>query len=91
MAPELSPDLRQAIHQLPGMQPLRLVDPDTNTTYVLVRAEVFDQIQAALLDDEADLSETYSAQSEAAIRAGWDAPEMSDYDNYDENRKKTCP
>jgi hypothetical protein len=82
MPPELSPDLRQAVHQLPGTQPLRLIDPDTNTVYVLVRAEVFDRIQAA--HDEAELAETYDAQSDAALRAGWDAPEMADYDNYDD-------
>ena len=90
MTPELSPDLRLAIHQLQGAQPLRLVDPDTNTVYVLVRAEVFDQVQAAI-HDEAKLAETYAAQSESALRAGWDAPGMADYDNYDENLKKLCP
>ena len=91
MTPELSPDLRHAVHQLHGTQPLRVVDPDTNTVYVLVRAEVFDQVQAVLHDDEAELAETYAAQSDSALRAGWDAPEMADYDNYDENRKKLCP
>ena len=91
MTPELSPDLRQAVHQLHGTQPLRLVDPDTNTVYVLVRAEVFDQAQAALHGNEAELAKTYAAQSEAALRAGWDAPELSDYDHYDENRKQRCP
>jgi hypothetical protein len=91
MPPELSPDLRHVVQQLPGAEPLRLLDPDTNTFYVLVRAEIFDQIQAALGNDETDLAETYAAQSDAALRAGWDAPEMADYDNYDENRKKLCP
>jgi hypothetical protein len=91
MTPELTPDLRQAVHQLPGTQPLRLIDPDTNTVYVLVRAEVFEQGQAALHEDEAELADTYAAQSDAALRAGWDGPEMADYDNYDESRKKLCP
>ncbi len=91
MTPELSPDLRLAVHQLQGAQPLRVVDPDTNTVYVLLRAEVFDHVQAVLPDDEAELAETYTAQSDSALRDGWDAPEMADYDNYDENRKKLCP
>jgi hypothetical protein len=91
MTPELSPDLRQAVQHLHGTQPLRLIDPDTNTVYVLVRAEVFDQVQAVLHEDESELADTYAAQSEAALEAGWDAPEMDDYDNYDENRQKLCP
>lgn len=87
MSTELSPELRQAVHQLPGNQPLRLVDPDTNTVYVLVRAEVFDQAQTSLAAGEAELSDTYAAQSEAALKAGWDAPDMDDYDHYDESRR----
>jgi hypothetical protein len=91
MTPELPHDLRQAVHQLGGTQPLRVVDPDTSTEYVLLRADVFEKVQAVLHEDEADLAETYSAQSEAASSAGWDEPEMADYDHYDENRKKLCP
>ena len=91
MTPELSPDLRHAVQHLRGTQPLRLIDPDTNTVYVLVRAEVFDQVQAMLHEDESKLADTYAAQSEAALEAGWDAPGMDDYDNYDENRRKLCP
>ncbi|HEY5314393.1 MAG TPA: hypothetical protein VIK18_17805 [Pirellulales bacterium] len=91
MSPELSTELRQALHQLRGNQPLRLVDPETNTVYVLMRAELFDQVRAVLHEDEAELADTYGAQSEAALRAGWDAPGMDDYDRYDENRKKPCP
>jgi hypothetical protein len=91
MSPELSPELRQAVHQLQGNQPLRVVDPETNTVYVLMRAEIFDQVRAVLREDEAELADTYAAQSEAALQAGWDAPEMDDYDHYDENRKKLCP
>jgi len=84
MTPELSPDLRHAVQHLRGTQPLRLIDPDTSTVYVLVRAELFDQVQAVLHEDESELADTYSAQSEAALEAGWDAPGMDDYDNYDE-------
>ena len=59
-----------------GTQPLRLIDPDTNTVYVLVRAEVFDQVQAVLHEDESELTETYTARSEprskrAAATRGW--------------------
>lgn len=39
-------------------------------------------------DDEDELAETYAAQSEAAAEANWSAPEMAEYDNYDENYEK---
>lgn len=92
MASELTPDLRRAIHQLPGNEPLRLVDPDTNTVYVLLRADLFDHVQAAIRegDDDKEIAETYTAQSQSALEAGWNASEMADYDNYDQNRNKQC-
>ncbi len=52
MAPELSPELRQAIQQLPGAEPLRVVDPETNATYVIVKAEVYDQLQRVFGDED---------------------------------------
>lgn len=91
MSPELSPELREAVHQLPGNQPLRVVDPETNIVYVLVRAELFDQVQGTLPEAHDELVETYAAQSEAAQRAGWDAAGMDDYDHYDQHRQKPCP
>jgi hypothetical protein len=90
MTPELSHELRQAVHQLGGTQPLKLIDPDTNTLYVLVRAEVFEQAQSSQSGAN-ELSDSYSAQSESAMRAGWSDPTMDAYDNYDESRSKQCP
>lgn len=90
MAPELSPELRQAIHQLTGSEPLRVVDPDTQTIYVLVPAEIYDQLQSEV-DGADEISSTYPAQAEAALRAGWAEPEMEAYDSYDESRKKLFP
>jgi hypothetical protein len=89
MTPELSPELRQALHSLGAESLLRLVDPETKTTYVLVRAEVFDQMQAESQDD--DLAATYPEQFKAAMRAGWDDSAMDAYDNYDENHRKLYP
>jgi hypothetical protein len=52
MAPELSPELRQAMQQLHGAEPLRVVDPDTNASYVIVKAEVYDRFQRVLGDED---------------------------------------
>jgi antitoxin (DNA-binding transcriptional repressor) of toxin-antitoxin stability system len=35
---------------------------------------------------DGELAETYRAQFEAALAAGWDDPAMNDYDNYDAHR-----
>jgi len=44
----LTAELKQAVEQA-GDAPVRLMDPETHRAYVLVRAEVFEQL---LLDDE---------------------------------------
>jgi hypothetical protein len=85
MSAELPPDLRTAVHQLHG-KPLHLIDPDTNTPYVLIPASLYRPSPDAQADDE--LADTYPAQQESAFAAGWNEPEMSDYDDYDANRKR---
>ena len=81
---ELSPELQHEIDAHAGTPP-RVVDPRTNKTYVLVAAEQYDRLKTLLVEED-DLTQAYPAQIEAAMRAGWDAPEMADYDRYDELR-----
>jgi hypothetical protein len=50
---ELTEPLLKALDARQG-QPLRLVDPRTNTAYLLVRAELFERIEDP--DDEDDLT-----------------------------------
>ena len=82
MSLELSNDLRQAV-EAEGT-PLKIVDPRTGNVYVLVNQTVFERVQSLLSDD---LSETYPAQMESAMRAGWDDPVMDEYNDYDRHRK----
>ncbi len=63
-----------------------VTDPRTRTTYVLVSAEVFERVKA-LVDSAYDLSDTYRAQIDSAMRAGWSDPAMDDYNDYDAHRK----
>ena len=86
----LTEPMQQALDERPG-QPLWMVDPRTQTAYVLLHADLYDRVQT--LVEEADLSpeEKLFLLAESGRRAGWDAPEMDAYDNYDESRKKLCP
>jgi len=71
----LSDDLRQAVHA--GGTPLRLIDATTGETYLLCRES-----------DQDPLSDTYRAQIESAMRAGWDDPAMDEYNDYDRHHKQ---
>jgi len=81
MAMELSDEQRQAVDT--AGTPLKLVDPRNGHVYVLVQEQVFSQVQLLLSDDLAD---TYPAQIESAMRAGWNDPVMDEYNDYDRRR-----
>lgn len=74
----MSPELQQAL-DIQVDAPPRFVDPRTNKAYVLVAAEQYERVKA-LLEQDDDLSQTYPAQIEAAMRAGWGDASMNDYE-----------
>jgi hypothetical protein len=90
MSVPLTEPLQQALDERPG-EPLRLVDPRTQTAYVLLRADLYDRVQALIEGADLTPEEKLFLLAESGRRAGWDTPEMDDYDNYDESRKKLCP
>jgi len=75
MTLNLSDDLRQAV-EAEGT-PLKLVDSATGETFLLLRESEF-----------GELADTYRAQVESAMRAGWDDPAMDEYNDYDRHRKQ---
>ena len=86
MTPKLTSDQRQAIDDTGG-KPVYLVDADTNTTYVLLRADQFEKIKALLGDGaEFDPRITYAAIDET-FREGWNDPAMDAYVNYDAHKQ----
>lgn len=71
---------------------IRLLEPETQQQYVLLRAEVYDRLKQLLVDDgDWTPEEQLRLLAESGNRAGWDNPEMDVYDHYDENRKSSCP
>ena len=62
---ELTEEQQTALGQA---QPAKLLDPRTNETYVLVRADLYERMRA-LIDS-------------ATKRAGWDDPALDAYEKY---------
>jgi hypothetical protein len=65
----------------------RVFDPQTQTTYVLVREEVYERLEALLVPDRLTLSEQQAALHAAGLRAGWDDPEMDVYDREESEQR----
>jgi hypothetical protein len=87
---ELTLEQRQAVAQQ-GEAPPRAVDPDTHTTYVLLREETYARVKDLLDEAEADqlLREMYSHMMEVFGREGWDDPAMDIYNDLDP-RRQSC-
>jgi len=52
MTPNLTDQQRQALHEANDAGPVTVVDPTTDTHYVLVRADVFQELQDWIRDLE---------------------------------------
>ncbi len=89
MTPKLTDEQQQALEERGGA-PLYLVDA-TDHRYVLMRAEHFEKINALFGDasEETDLRSLYPLVEQSFGRAGWDDPEMDDYNDYDAHRPES--
>ena len=85
---ELTLEQRQAVAQ-PAENPPRAVDPDTRTTYVLIREEVYNRVKALFVgeDDNQLLRDMYPHIMAVFGRAGWDDPAMDVYNDLDPRRQ----
>jgi hypothetical protein len=61
----------------------RFIDPDTCTTYVLVKEEVYDRFETLLAPEKLTAAEQRLVLHAAGLRAGWGDPEMDIYDRED--------
>jgi len=69
-----------------GGEPLRLLDPETNRSYVLLPSESYDRFKALFEDVPFTLDEQQQLLRRAGERAGWDDPAMDVYDDLDPRR-----
>jgi len=81
----LTEEQSQALDRAAGTPP-SVIDPRTRKTYVLLSEEVFERIKGIVLDGADSLSDTFRAQFDSAMKAGWNDPAMDDYNDYDAHR-----
>ncbi len=79
---ELTQEQQRVLDEHPGDTP-RVIDPRTNTAYVLLRAEVFERLKTALAEEEGNqfVRDLYPYMWEVFGRDGWDDPEMDVYND----------
>jgi hypothetical protein len=77
----ITPELRQEIEQS-GDQPVRLEDPETNKSYVLISAEMYDRLRSLFDDSDYDPREAYPLVWKV-MKEDWEDPAMDVYDSPD--------
>jgi hypothetical protein len=65
----------------------RALDPETRMTYVLVKEDVYERLEALLVPERLTPAEQQAALRAAGFRAGWDDPEMEVYDREESEHR----
>ena len=83
----ISEELRQAVNES-KTKLVHLVDPETNSEYVVLPAETFAQMQEGQFYDDSPLTDEEQKELlvEFGISLGWDDPEMDVYNELDPRR-----
>jgi hypothetical protein len=82
MIPQLTDDMRQALADQQG-QPVYVVDPATQQTYVLLPADAYQKVQALIYDDGEPNVAEFMPLAHDAFADDWNAPGMEAYDQLD--------
>jgi hypothetical protein len=84
----LPKDIQEAVRTSED-QPIRLTDPETNSEYVLLPAELYDQARELFYEHSTlTQDEKRALMVRAGLRAGWDDPEMDVYNDLDPRRQQ---
>ncbi|MEK7832856.1 MAG: hypothetical protein AAB401_17330 [Acidobacteriota bacterium] len=85
---ELTLEQRQTLLK-PGELPPRARDVGTQTTYVLIREEVYDRMKALFVEEEDNrfVNTMYSHAMEVFGNEGWNDPAMDAYNDLDPRRQ----
>jgi hypothetical protein len=66
----LTPELRRAVEQA-GDQPVEITDPQTNASYVLVKAEIFNRMKEKLEEEQDQREKDAWAKLGRKARSEW--------------------
>jgi hypothetical protein len=80
MPVRLTDEQRQALAAQP-LVPLRVIDPQTNETYVLLKLDQYERVKAVLEGEDFDVREAYPLMDEVARKEGWDDPDLDLYND----------
>jgi hypothetical protein len=75
------PGLIDALRNAAGT-PVTVVDPQTQTEHVVVRADVYERIKSLFEADDLSSDEKLMLLAESGKRAGWDSAQMDEYDAH---------
>lgn len=81
----MNAELQRVVRDAHGA-PVQLIDPQTNESYVLMKEETYKRLSAVFDGDGFSREEKLALLAEAGKRAGWDSPEMDEYDEHYGNR-----
>ena len=82
MTVKLPEELRTVVTAMPGVT-VELLDEQTHRSYVLLPVEEFERLKEIA---GYELNDTYVAQVDSAMQAGWSDPLMDQYNDYDSHR-----
>jgi hypothetical protein len=79
----------EQLHLLQESQgnPVPVVDAASQKLYFIISAEQLETVRAVMECGEFQPAELYPLIAKSAAAAGWDLPDMDEYDNYDEHRR----
>jgi hypothetical protein len=77
--PNITPELKKVIDESDEDR-VELTDPQTNSSYVLLKSEVYERMRA--LCEELEVREFYPMINELAGNEGWNDPAMEIYNEY---------
>jgi hypothetical protein len=80
----ITKEIRQAIEEA-GSGPVRLEDPQTRETYILVRADLYDHIQRLFAEEDRRSAEA-AFEGIQEVFEDWKDPGMDNYDSLDPRR-----
>jgi hypothetical protein len=81
---ELTVEQGQAVGRQ-GETPPRALDPETQTTYMLIREEIYNRVKALFAEEDGNqfVAEMYPHAMEVFCKEGWDDPAMDVYNELD--------